>query len=249
MSDGSSVCVDDPEMGLEDYVLSGQSFAAYHRWIGQTIAPSLGRKILDVGSGPGNVVEHLLAELPEAEIWATDRDPRAVEILHRRFSKHSRLNVRQLDVTAAEPLGLEATRFDTVTCLNCLEHLEHDVEAMRRMRSFLHPDGRVVILVPAFQALFCSLDEAAGHYRRYSPNELGSRLQEAGFAVESTVFFNFLGLLSWIVNGRLLKHRNYSAAQFKRQNRFVPLLAWMERHWSPPLGLSLIAIGRVPPGR
>ena len=56
---------------------------------------------------------------------------------------------------------------------NVLEHIEDDAAAVRRFRSVLPEGGRLVILVPALPALYGSIDEAIGHFRRYTPGVSG----------------------------------------------------------------------------
>ena len=52
---------------------------------------------------------------------------------------------------------------------NVLEHIPDDAAAVRRFRQVLPPGGKLVVLVPALPQLFGSIDEAVGHYRRYTP--------------------------------------------------------------------------------
>ncbi len=46
-----------------------------------------------------------------------------------------------------------------------------------------------MILVPAGQSIFNSLDEELGHLRRYSEEQLRQRMTEAGFDVETVLQF------------------------------------------------------------
>ena len=76
------------------------------------------------------------------------------------------------------------------------------------MRDVLEPGGRVVLIVPALQALYGSIDRAIHHYRRYSrgPRSPAS-CERAGLAVEHVSYFNMLGVPGWFLNSRVLKRQ------------------------------------------
>jgi hypothetical protein len=70
----------------------------------------------------------------------------------------------------------------------------------------LRPGGRLYIAVPAYQALWSSEDDHAGHFRRYTLALLTQRLRETGFAVEYDTYF-FRVLLLPILLLRVLPFR------------------------------------------
>jgi SAM-dependent methyltransferase len=74
-----------------------------------------------------------------------------------------------------------------------LEHIPDDRAALARLWRVLKPGARLYIAVPAFQALWSSEDNHAGHFRRYRLTDLQARLREAGFELEyGTYFFQIL---------------------------------------------------------
>lgn len=82
--------------------------------------------------------------------------------------------------------------------LDVLEHIERDDEFLRTLWKKLAAPlegggGRILLTVPAFQILWSSEDDSAGHYRRYRLKELRKLLQTAGFDVlYINYFFEFL---------------------------------------------------------
>ncbi len=70
--------------------------------------------------------------------------------------------------------------FDSVVCLNVVEHVKDDLGALRNIFSALKPGGRAVILVPQDQKAYGTLDEVLGHYRRYSEAQLRERMEDGG---------------------------------------------------------------------
>lgn len=79
--------------------------------------------------------------------------------------------------------------------LDCLEHIEEDEAMLHLLSKKLKKGGRLLITVPAFQGLWSSADDYAGHYRRYTCPELERMLSDAGFTVlQSSYFMSFLYL-------------------------------------------------------
>ena len=74
-------------------------------------------------------------------------------------------------------------RFDAVCAFEVLEHIVDDAGALEQWRECLHPDGWLVMSVPAHANQYGPHDELAGHIRRYERAELESRLEKAGFRV------------------------------------------------------------------
>ena len=95
--------------------------------------------------------------------------------------------------------------FDTVVCLNVLEHVKDDLRALSFMRTVLEPGGRLVLQVPAFQFLYGSVDRAIGHYRRYTRRDLALKMRQAGFEVEDSFYMNVIGMAGWFWNNRIMK--------------------------------------------
>jgi SAM-dependent methyltransferase len=153
--------------------------------------------------------------------------------------------VDRLDLDSDDAVELASHEFDTILCINVLEHTSDDAAALRRAWQLLMPGGRIIIFVPAGKDLFGTLDRGIGHQRRYEREELISLLQAAGFEVEDTVFQNRVAKLAWRLNSKLFNRNSLPAAQSKIFDRLVPLLKALDGD-RPKSGLSLIAIGKKP---
>ena len=68
-----------------------------------------------------------------------------------------------------------STRYDVVAAFDVLEHIADEAQVLPQMRERMLPEGRLILTVPAHQALWSPFDIASGHYRRYSMETL-SRL-------------------------------------------------------------------------
>jgi SAM-dependent methyltransferase len=213
----------------------------YNHWIYESISHALGRRVLEVGSGTGNITQFLCAG--GREVTATDVAPSYRGELERLFGENPNVRVRKFDLTARAPDAFIADPFDSVVCLNVLEHIEDDLFALTQMRNSLAPDGKLALLVPAHRFLYGAFDRAVGHFRRYERRELTDKLEKAGFIVLETKFFSLAATLPWLINGRMLKRDYIPAGQADLANLLVPLLK-LERLIGPPCGLSLIAIAQ-----
>jgi SAM-dependent methyltransferase len=211
----------------------------YNYWIYEQIAEGLGNRILEVGSGTGNITRLLCAN--GSEVMATDIVTGYHSQLQRIFNEKTNVTVGIFDLTKKVPQEIIKRSFDTVVCLNVLEHIEDDLFALQQIRDALTHGGKLALLVPAHRVLFGTFDRAVGHYRRYEKSELKAKLRQVGFHIHKTKFFNIAAVLPWLINGRLLKRDYISTMQANAANSLVPLLK-MERVLGPPCGLSLIAI-------
>ncbi len=212
----------------------------YNAFLFEQIKPAIGQRVLEVGAGTGNLTQFLRTS---DSVLATDVDPQYVELLRRRFEHHSNVDVAVFDLAAPLPERLARQKFDTVICLNVLEHIEDDRAALARLRELLEPGGRLILLVPAHPALYGTIDRAIGHYRRYERDALVRLLEEVGFQVEEKKHVNATSIPGWLLNGRILKRRSVPGMQARIANRLVPLYR-LERRLNLPFGLSVIAIAR-----
>src|SRR6266571_1348284 len=165
---------------------------AYHRWLHEQLDPHLGHRVLDVGGGTGNHLELMRAR----QVVSLDVDPACVEALPQRLPwVEARLGDICDDAVAA---GLAREEFDSVLCSNVLEHIENHEAALRNMCRIVAPSGgRVVLVLPAHDLLYGTLDHLAGHHRRYSRAATRALLERCGLDTVSLRSFNVLGALAW----------------------------------------------------
>ncbi len=62
--------------------------------------------------------------------------------------------------------------FDTVICLNVVEHVQTTLAHCETSATFWTTSGRAIILVPNGPKLYGTLDEVLGHCRRYTEEQL-----------------------------------------------------------------------------
>ncbi len=176
----------------------------FTRWMADVVRPHVGDRVLEIGAGIGNMSTHLM---PRSLYWATDVNPYYLGYLETLRSTRPYMRVGYTDGMKAESYPTDQN-FDTVVCLNVIEHVQDDVGALRNIHDALSADGRAVVLVPFGPQLYGSLDEVLGHYRRYTEGQLTEVAQRAGFQIERILKFNRPGVPAWWLNGKILRRQN-----------------------------------------
>ena len=226
------------------YTLADQERMArarhYFAWQHRLAARELGRRVLEVGCGVGNFTGTLLDR--EAVI-ALDIEPACIARLRERYP--GRANLHSVVGAVGGPGFADLARFepDSCVCLNVLEHIQDDGAALAAMAGVLGPGGVIVLLVPAFPALYGPIDRNLGHYRRYTRRSLGAAAAAAGLRVRKAHYLNSAGFFGWWWNARVLRLEAQSETQIEFFDRYlVPLLARLEEWVPPPFGQSLFAV-------
>ena len=97
--------------------------------------------------------------------------------------------VRQAPAT---DLPYEDGRYDLVTLLDVIEHIEDDDAALSEARRVLRPGGLALLTVPAYTWMWGRQDEISHHMRRYTRPRLNATLIDSGFEVVRATYFNTL---------------------------------------------------------
>jgi hypothetical protein len=115
------------------------------------------------------------------------------------------------------------------------------------MAAVVQRGGTVVLLVPAFPALYGPIDRNLGHYRRYRSAQIRELASAAGLRVRSVHYFNSAGFFAWWFNARVLRRQEHSPAQIRFYDGWiVPALSRVESVVRPPFGQSLFAVLEKP---
>lgn len=222
--------------------LESLSFASkFNRWMADTIRPYIGRKVLEIGAGTGNMTRHLCSR---RQLYvATDVGAEDTAHLRNLFRHRPVVCAHQLDAARPDDFLPFRGQMDTVVCLNVLEHIEDDKGALQSIRTSLAPGGRLILLVPNDPRAYGTIDKQIGHYRRYTPESLRTVVADAGFIVEDVLKFNRVSMPAWRFTGQVIKSRSLSRFSLRIFDRFVWLWRAIDSTlpWQP---CSIIAIAR-----
>jgi 2-polyprenyl-3-methyl-5-hydroxy-6-metoxy-1,4-benzoquinol methylase len=154
------------------------------------LVPTTARSVLDIGCGAGRLGEALKAR-QEVRVVGLELNESAATAARQRLDEVFVGDVEQLDI------DFPPASFDAIVCGDILEHLREPDRLLRRARSWLTPDGRVVASIPNVRhhSVVRSLlegnwtYESAGlldrtHLRFFTRREIEKLLFRAGFAVE-----------------------------------------------------------------
>ena len=108
------------------------------QWIDQ-IAPLAGRSVLDIGCGGGILADSMARK--DAHVLGIDLSTRALRVaqLHALEAQTPKVDYREV---SAEALALEMPQaFDTVTCMEMLEHVPDPGSVVQACASLVKPGG------------------------------------------------------------------------------------------------------------
>jgi SAM-dependent methyltransferase len=246
--DGIRAIVAILRFGYSDYIYAEDVYGSqvlgrlnraprFTKWMADVIRPYVGEKVLEIGAGTGNLTVQLI---PRRLYWASDINPLYLTYLENVGLNRPYMRVGYTDGEKGETYPREQ-KFDTVICLNVVEHLADDLTALNNIRGVLEDSGRAIVLVPCGPWLFGTLDEVLGHQRRYTRKQLTELVEKAGFHLENVLEFNRIGVIAWWLNGSLLRRRTFGLWQIKTLNLLTPLFRVMD-NFLPLPPLSLIAV-------
>jgi SAM-dependent methyltransferase len=167
---------------------------ARNRILLRRLAPVLapGARLLDIGCGPGIVVDHLRrAGLDCAGVDLGTPPPATAEV-----APHLRLGVSAFELPAAEREGISA-----LLLMDVLEHLPEPAAFLAECRRAFPAAKHVFVTLPARMEIWSSYDEYYGHYRRYALEDLPALVAETDLrVVRSGYFFHALYAAARVVS-------------------------------------------------
>ncbi len=215
----------------------------FNQWMADTILPFLGRRVLELGAGMGNLTRPL--SLGRDRYVASDVDDGHLARLKAALKHRANVEIHSGDAVQSDDFERFRGSMDSVVCLNVMEHVDDDFACARNMFDVLRANGRAIVLAPQGPGLFGSLDEVLGHRRRYTREGLQNVLERAGLRVESIIGFNRISSPAWYVYGKLLKRSRISRWSLRLFDAFVFLWRRIDRFLPfPPV--SMIVIARKP---
>lgn len=228
----------------------------YQRWLRDIAMPFLGSRILELGSGIGNMSQHLPVR---EKLILSDLEPSFTHLLEEKFAKANNecVSIKQLS-SLTDPF-LFSQNLDTIVSFNVLEHVENDALLLKQAIDLLHQSNasgpkRIVTLVPAHQWAFSPIDKKFGHFRRYNASLFRRKMAEAGAAALSKDnyyerYVNLPALLGWWFSGVLLRREEIGSGNLRAFEYLCPLVRpvdeFLHRALRFPAGNSLFTVYTV----
>ena len=174
------------------------------------LPPASGARVIELGCGSGRFLP-VLRRIATVRVGVEGH----LRSLQRAREMDPDAYLLHGDITR---VPLAAAQFDTVIALDVLEHVD-PLPFLREANRLARPGGSLLLSVPAFQSLWSTADQAAGHRCRYRIETVHPELQASGWQLLGYTHYQFF-LFPVAFLSRLL-HRHSQ-----------PGIDWIER--SPP---------------
>lgn len=206
-----------------------------------------GKKALDIGCGCGHLV-NLMAELG-INGYGIEPDANLIEIGKKIYGRDIRIKKQ-----SAESLHKIKGKFHSITVIDVLEHLKKDSIVLKKIKTRLYDNGRVVIVVPAYPFLLGKRDRALGHFRRYSKKQLINLIKDNGFKIKQIRYWNAFGFLPYLISEKVFKRALKAEIRTKKDKNIIDLLIsrllffwfkYLENNVNFGFGLSLICVAET----
>ena len=198
-------------------------------------------RVLEVGSGIGQITGKLLKNRAITRLVSIEPHPKFHAKLNEDFPGHSVIHGTIDDLNRDES-------WNTIVSINVLEHINDEERELRSYHQHLaKASGTLCLFVPARPEIYAPIDKDFGHFRRHTKPGLRRKLERAGFQVLQLRYYNLAGYFAWWLNFRLLRKRHFHAGSVRFFDRFIfPAMHGLEsRICAPPVGQSLLAIARA----
>ena len=214
----------------------------YLAWQFGMVQPHLRGRVLEVGAGIGTFTGRMAASAEH--VTALEPNRYCFERLTRDTRDLSNVSRYELSVEEFHATVARGRLFDTIVCMNVLEHIHDDAAVLTEFRSLIAPGGRLVLLIPAIPLVFGEIDRRLGHYRRYTKRGVRTLFGGTGWRDVHLRYFNIVGLIGWLWNTKILVKHAQSDHQIRVFDRVVvPVLSRIESIVPLPVGQSLLAVG------
>ncbi|HOW35819.1 MAG TPA: class I SAM-dependent methyltransferase [Candidatus Omnitrophota bacterium] len=181
----------------------------------ELISSCLDKKtLLDIGCGAGHFLN--IAHEKGFQVSGVEPDQKLIDLSRKLYPGN--LNITNCP---AEQIDTIRGKFDNITVIDVLEHVEDDMSVLKKIKGLLAEDGRLIILVPCHPHLYGKRDKAMGHYRRYSKSNLVDKLEKNGYRILKLRFWNMLGYLPYLISEKVLQREISSS--FRENKSGSPL--------------------------
>jgi SAM-dependent methyltransferase len=201
-------------------------------------------KVLDAGCGTG----HNAGFLQNGSLYiGCDAVFEALQFCRRNERPH-------LVQSSLTQLGFKDESFDLILCLDVLEHVDDDRQALLELKRLLAQGGTMVLGVPAWRRLYGPHDVSLSHMRRYNPRDLQTLIHDCGLRCERRLFWYALPffpvyLARWF-SKHFIRHENPKSDTHRTPSRLtnafmsglLKLEAGLQHQLPMPFGTTFVAV-------
>jgi len=183
------------------------------------LVPTGKTKFLEIGCGTGDFIQQI-AQNDNLEITGSEIYLKGLVYAKKNLPS---VDFVQFDVTQ----GKIDEQFHIITAFDVIEHIENDNAALSNMNQMLTKGGALIISVPQHMFLWSNLDEIVKHKRRYSRQELATKLTDNGFKIDYATSFIFVLFPLMLISRLFDKRRDQSKSDehaLEKRTKFPRIL-------------------------
>jgi cyclopropane fatty-acyl-phospholipid synthase-like methyltransferase len=156
-----------------------------------------GARILDIGSGQGDMAATLRAGFPQAQIMGVELTAAGVEISRRKVPDGVFVQRNLLD--RQQPAEHQRSWATHAVCSEVIEHLDDPCALLQNARAYMSSNCRLVLTAPG--GPMSAFDRHIGHRKHWQRRDIERLLRDAGYTVEhvSGAGFPFFNLYRCLV--------------------------------------------------
>ncbi len=203
---------------LETFALASNWKAYYRDLLSEYIAGD----VLEVGAGIGSTTVSL-CRCGHRRWVCLEPDPELAKKIAILREAKQLPDCFEIRVGTVEDLD-EREKFDTISYIDVLEHIQEDGKEAREAARRLRSGGHLIVLSPAHPALYTTFDAAIGHYRRYTKQSL-SRVVPEEMKVRKLFYADSIGLIASLSNRYVLKSAMPTRSQILLWDRVLVRLS------------------------
>lgn len=162
----------------------------------------------DIGCGHAGTLDYV-KNIRKYQISGSD-----ITTNHLELKTINKYNIQQIDIES-QVLPIQC---DIITCLEVLEHIWNDKQAIENLYKSLNKDGILIVSVPANMKNWNIEDIQAHHIRRYDLEQLKQKLQTY-FNINKIMFAGGLLTKAYITLNRQKLQKNKQTTQIRANNR------------------------------
>ncbi len=210
-----------------------------------------GARILDIGSGQGDMLAAVRQQYPEAELLGLELSQSGVAISGRKVSA-ARFVQRDL-LQPMEPADEQKGWATHAICSEVIEHVDDAALLLRNAREYMAPGCCLALTAPG--GPMSAFDKHIGHRKHWRPQDVGRVLRDAGYHPQRVTgmgfpFFNLYRCVVILRGRKLIQDVGASpsgtaspAARVAMNvfQRLIRLNLNSSRH-----GWQMVALARVP---
>ena len=139
-----------------------------------------GVRLLDIGSGQGDLAAEIRAGFPRTEIMGLELSQSGVEISKSKVPDARFVQCNLLEQTEP-PVDLRHWATHAV-CSEVIEHVDDPARLLSSAREYMRPECTLALTAPG--GPMSAFDKHIGHRKHFRPDEVVGLLQQAGYRAE-----------------------------------------------------------------